>query len=59
MMVAGMPGIEHAREAFFVMAEVAMHPVHGKVEEQQGQRHRQPLQRLYLMHGAPECSDGQ
>ncbi|WP_256579104.1 hypothetical protein [Pseudomonas sp. VI4.1] len=36
-----------------------MYPVHAKTEEQQGQRHRQPLQRLDLMHGTPEPGDGE
>ncbi|MNX62144.1 hypothetical protein D3C86_930970 [compost metagenome] len=58
-MVTGVTRIEHSREGFFVMAQVPMHHVNAEVEKQQSQRHRQPLQRLHLLHGAPECGDGQ
>ncbi|MNR03279.1 hypothetical protein D3C85_1191650 [compost metagenome] len=59
VMVAGMPGVEHPRKALFVMTQMSMHPVHAEVEEQQRDRHRQPFQRLDLMHSAPESADGQ
>ncbi|MNL58030.1 hypothetical protein D3C87_1816340 [compost metagenome] len=59
VMVAGMAGIEHPREGFFVMAQMPMHHVHAETEQQQRQRHRQPLQRLHLAHGAQERGDRQ
>jgi hypothetical protein len=41
------------------MAQVPMHAVHTEVEEQQGQRHRQPFCRLHLVHSAPENGHGE
>ncbi|MOA36226.1 hypothetical protein D3C78_1577360 [compost metagenome] len=57
VVVAGVAGIEHPREAFFVMAQVPMHQVHDEIEEQQGHRYRQPFEERYLVHGAPENAD--
>lgn len=57
MVIAGVTGIKQAGKGVLVMTQVPVHGIDHQVEQQQGQRYRQPFEGLYLLQRAPEQAD--